>query len=183
MESPNSDSLQGAVEEYGPRTDHRDIAAGYAAAVGAISASVLYIASVWVIDSSLFTLEWNPYFTALEFYWVVYSSLAGLVVTIPAAFLVGVAGERLSPSKTKSSGMLKGAVGTVATYAVAFVLLSALLFVTGAGSTGTGTALFTAVELAGLIVGVGFALTWWLTIPIGCAVGCVYTTRQSATSS
>jgi hypothetical protein len=35
-----------------------------------------------------------------------------------------------------------------------------------------------ALELSGLFVGVGFILTWWLAIPVGCLVGVVYTTRR-----
>jgi len=179
MESPNRDPLQQAFRRYGPRTDRNDIAAGYAAAVGAVLAATLYIASVWLIESSLFTHEWSPYFTALEFNWVVYSSTVGLIVAVPAAFLVGAVGWRVSPSQTISSGVLKGTVGAVATYLVAFVLLTALLFLIEAGSVWAGAALFTAIELAGLIIGVGFVLTWWLTIPIGCIVGSVYATRRS----
>lgn len=182
MQSPNRHPLQTVYGRYGPGTDRNDVAAGYAAAIGAVLAATLYVTSVWLVDSGRIGLDWSPYFAELEFHWVVYSATVGLVVAVPAAFLVGMLGWRLVPTRTAFNGALKGAVGTVATYVVAFVPVTTLVFVGEVQSVAAGVALVNALELAALFVGVGFVLTWWLTIPIGCLVGVVYTaSRPSAT--
>lgn len=177
----NRHALRTAYDRYGPGTDRNDIAAGYAAAIGAILAGVLYVTSVWLINSERFAVDWSPYFAALEFNWVVYSATVGLVFAVPAAFLVGVVGWRVVPTQTAFSGALKGAVGAVATYVVAFLPITVLLFVVGAGGepVAAGAAVVNGVELAGFIIAVGFMLTCWLTIPIGCLVGVAYTVSRS----
>jgi hypothetical protein len=181
MQSPNSDSLQAVYNRYGPTTDRNDIVAGYAAAIGAIFVSALYITSVWLVDSGVLDLNWSPYFATLEFNWVVYSATRGLAVAVPTAFLIGAVGWRIFPSQTAFSGALKGTVGAVATYFVAFVPIAAVVFVleiSSSGSRGVGVAVANALELSGLFVAVGFILTWWLAIPVGCLVGLVYAIRR-----
>ncbi|SDR42222.1 hypothetical protein [Natronobacterium texcoconense] len=178
----NQDALRTTYDQYGPGTDRDDIAAGYAAAIGAVLAAALYIFSVWLVDSGHLGLDWSPYFAALEFHWVVYFSTVGSVIAAPTAFLIGVAGWRAIQTQTAFSGALRGVVGAVATYVAAFVPIAAMFFVTGAGSAAAGSALANALELAGIVVAVGFALTWWLTIPVGCLVGVVYTVNSSTTA-
>ena len=181
MQSPNSNPLRAVYRQYGPTTDRNDIVAGYAAAIAAISVSVLYITSVWLVDSGVFDLGWSPYFAALEFNWVIYSASIGLVFAVPAAFFVGSVGWRISPAQTMFSGALKGAIGAVATYFVAFVPIAAVVFVLEIASSepsGVGIVLANALELSGLFVAVGFILTWWLAIPVGCLVGVVYPARR-----
>lgn len=181
MQSPNSNSLRAVYRQYGPTTDRNDIVAGYAAVIGAILVSALYITSVWLVDTGVFDLNWSPYFAELEFNWVVYSASIGLAFAVPAAFFVGSVGWRVFPTQTTFSGTLKGAIGAVATYFVAFVPIAAVVFVleiTSSEPSGVGIALVNALELSGLFVGVGFILTWWLAIPVGCLVGVVYTTRR-----
>ena len=185
MQTPNSNPLRTVYSRYGPTTDRNDIVAGYAAAIGAIFVSALYITSVWLVDSGVLDLNWSPYFATLEFNWVVYSATRGLVVAVPTAFLVGAIGWRIFPTQTAFSGALKGAIGAVATYIVALVPTVAVVFVldiASSESVGVGVALANALELSGLFVAVGFVLTWWLAIPVGCLVGVVYATRrQTAT--
>ncbi|MFC5280100.1 hypothetical protein ACFPM1_15220 [Halorubrum rubrum] len=181
MQSPNSNSLRTVYSRYGPTTDRNDIVAGYAAGIGAIFVSALYITSVWFVDSTVFDLSWSPYFAALEFNWVVYSGVIGLAFAVPAAFFVGAVGWRITPTQTASGGALKGAVGAVATFLVAFVPIAAVVFVleiTSSESVGAGIALANALELSGIFIAVGFILTWWLAIPVGCLVGVVYTARR-----
>lgn len=180
IQSSNRHALRTAYNRYGPGTDRDDIAAGYAAAISAILAAVLYVTSVWLVDSGRFGLEWSPYFASLEFHWVVYSATVGLIFAVPAAFLVGVVGWRVVPTQTAFSGALRGVFGAVATYVVAFVPIAALLFVVGAGveSVAAGVAVVNGLELASLFIAVGFVLTWWLTIPVGCLVGVAYTVSR-----
>jgi len=121
MQSPNSNPLRTVYNRYGPTTDRSDIAAGYAAVLGAVCVSALYITSVWFVESGIFDLNWSPYFAALEFNWVVYSTTVGLAFAVPAAFLVGAVGWRIVPTQTAFSGALKGTLGAVATYFVTFV--------------------------------------------------------------
>lgn len=182
MQPPNSNSHRSMFNQYGPTTDRSDIAAGYAAVIGAIVVSALYITSVWVIESGIFDPGWSPYFTALEFNWVVYSATVGLVFAVPAAFLVGVFSWRIVSTQTPFGGALKGAVGAVATYIVAFVPIAAVVFVmelASSESVGIGIAVANALGLSGFFVLVGFMLTWWLAIPVGCLVGLVYAARRS----
>lgn len=181
MQSPNSNSLRAVYNRYGPTTDRNDIVVGYTAAIGATFVSALYITSVWLVDSGALDLNWSPYFATLEFNWVVYSATRGLVVAIPTAFLVGAIGWRIAPTRTAFGGALKGAIGAVATYVVAFVPTAAVLFVLAISSSESvwaGIALANALELSGLFVAVGFVFTWWLAIPVGCLLGVVYTARR-----
>ena len=181
MLSPNVNSLRTVCSRYGPTTDRNDIVAGYAAVIGAILVSALYITSVWFVDSGIFDLNWSPYFATLEFNWVVYSAVVGLAFAVPAAFCVGAIGWRITPTQTAFSGGLKGAVGAVATYLVAFIPIAAVVFVlevVSSESVGVGISLANAPELSGIFVTVGFMLTWWLAIPVGCLVGVVYTARR-----
>jgi hypothetical protein len=181
MQSPNSNSLQTVYSQYGPKTDRNDIVAGYTAVLGTILVSALYISSVWFIDAGMFDLSWSPYFATLEFNWVVYSSTIGMAFAVPAAFFVGAIGWRIAPTQTALSGALNGAIGAVATYLVAFVPIVAVVFaleVSGSESAGVGIALANALELSGIFVAVGFILTWWLAIPMGCLMGVIYTARR-----
>lgn len=181
MQSLNSNPLRTVYNRYGPTTDRNDISAGYAAVIGAIFVSALYIMSVWFVDSGVFNLHWSPYFAELEFNWVVYSATVGLAFAVPAAFLVGAVGWRIVPTQTAFNGALKGAIGAVATYFVAFVPIAAVVFVieiASPESVGVGIALANALELSGLFVAVGFILTCWLAIPVGCLVGLVYAARR-----
>lgn len=185
MQSPNSNPLRAVYRQYGPTTDRNDIVAGYAAVIGAIFVSVLYITSVWFVDSGVFDLNWSPYFAALEFNWVVYSAMLGLAFAVPAAFFAGAVGWRIFPTQTTVSGALKGAIGAVATYFVAFVPIAAVVFVLEIASSepaGVGVAMANALELSGLFVAVGFILTWWLAVPVGCLVGVVYTARRQTSA-
>ena len=182
MRSPNPDSLQTVYSRYGPRTDRNDIAAGYTAVLGAILVSALYVTSVWVIDSGVFGIDWSPYFAALEFHWVVYSAIVGLGFAVPSAFFVGTIGWRITPAQTTFRGALNGAIGAVVTYLVAVVPVAATVFVLEVNSGAAGFAFWNALELSALTVGVGFALTWWLAIPIGCLAGVVHVVRQPTAS-
>lgn len=185
MQSPNPDTLQTVYNRYGPKTNRNDIVAGYTATIGAILVSALYITSVWVVNAEIFGLNWSPYFATLEFNWVVYSSTTGMIFAVPAAFFVGTIGWRIAPTQTPLSGALKGAIGAVATYLVAFVPIVSVVSVLEAGrseSVGAGIALANAVELSGIFVAVGFILTWWLAIPVGSLIGVAYTARRPHTT-
>jgi len=181
MQSPSANSLRTVFNRYGPTTDRNDISAGYAAVIGSIFVSALYIMSVWFVESGIFDLSWSPYFAALEFNWVVYSATVGLAFAMPAAFLVGAVGWQIVPTHTAFSGALKGAVGAVVTYFVAFAPITSVVFVmeiASSESVGFGLAVANAVELSGLFVAIGFMLTWWLAIPVGCLVGLIYAARH-----
>lgn len=181
MQSPNTGPLQTVCSRYGPRTDRTDIAAGYTAALGAILVSALYITSVWVIDSEVLDIGWSPYFTALEFHWAVYSAMVGLVFAVPTAFFVGATGWHLAPTQTTFRGAVNGAIGAVVTYLLAVIPIATTVFVFEVTSKATGRAFTNALELSALTTGVGFILTWWLAIPIGCIAGVVHVARQSTT--
>lgn len=172
MQSPRSTSIQSLLRRYGPGTERSDVAAGYTAAVGAVFVAALYVASVWAIKNGVVDLGWSPYFAELEFHWAVYAGTAGLAVAAPTAFLVGVAGWRLLSPQTMLRGAAVGALGAVATYAAAAVPLAAV-FVAVSGAPAN------AVELAGFTVLVGFALTWWAAVPVGCLAGAVQSARSA----
>lgn len=174
MQSPDLHTLQTAYRRYGPGTDRDDLAAGYAAATGAVLVAALYAASVWAIDAGVVDLGWTPYFATIEYHWAVYAATTGLVFAVPAAFLVGVAGWRIAPARSAFRGAVVGAVGAVAAYLVAFVPLAAGAAVANAGSGGVANAF----ELAAFVVGVALVLTWWLAIPLGGLVGVVYAARR-----
>lgn len=180
MQSPNPGSLRTVCSRYGPGSDRSDIAAGYTAALAAVLVSALYVTSVWVVESGVLDVDWSPYFAALEFHWVVYAATVGLAFAVPAAFFVGTVGWRITPARTTFRGALHGAIGAVATYLVAVMPVAATVIafkiVAGAGDF----ALWNALELSAFAVGAGFALTWWLALPIGCLAGVAQVARRPA---
>lgn len=189
MGSSHSRTLRIAYDQYGPGTDRRDIRAGYAAALAAVVATVLYVASVAAVRSDSIGIDRTVYFAELELHWAVYGATRGLLVVVPAAFLVGCVGWRMLSSRTTLAGAVLGGLGTIATYVVAFVLL-ALATPVAAAADGASTVivlwdgleivLWDALEVAFLSVVVGFLLTWWVTVPIGCLTGAVYANRAAA---
>ncbi|WP_049923729.1 hypothetical protein [Halopiger djelfimassiliensis] len=168
-------ALRTTYERYGPGTDRRDIGAGYAAVIAAVVATTLYVATVVLIDSGHLPVDRSVYFMALERRWVLYFATRGQLFVVPAAFLVGTVGWRLLPARTSGAGFVVGGLGTISTYLVGFVLLAVTMVATKDLSTSIGAT----VELSGLAVLVGFALTWWATIPVGCLTGLVYVTLRS----
>jgi hypothetical protein len=170
MQSPDLQTLRTAYRRYGPGTDRDDLAAGYAAATGAVLVAALYAASVWAIDAEVVDLGWTPYFATIEYNWAVYAATTGLLFAVPAAFLVGVAGWRIAPARSAFRGAVVGAVGAVAAYLVAFVPLAA-----GAVAAGGVANPF---ELAAVAVAAALVLTWWLAVPVGGLVGVVYAARR-----
>ncbi|MEY7851834.1 hypothetical protein AB7C87_21830 [Natrarchaeobius sp. A-rgal3] len=185
MQSSHSRVLRTAYDRYGPGTNRRDVGAGYAAVLAAVVATALYVASVAAIRSDAIGLDRTVYFAELEFHWVVHSVAVGLVFVVPAAFLVGFAGWNVLPSRTTLTGAALGAFGTIATYVVVFVLLALAVafyapFAASAEGASTGIVLWDALEVAFLSVVVGFVLTWWATVPIGCLTGLVYANRTGA---
>lgn len=178
MQSLTPQSLRTVFDRYGPRTNRRDVGAGYVAAVAAVVAALSYVAAVWAVDAGV--VDGSPYFAALELHWAVYFATRGLPFAIPAAFVVGVVGWRLLPVRGTLSGVLTGGIGAVATYLVGFALLVPYFTLAGIAA-GEGTAPFALVdgiEVAGLFVSVGFVLTWWLTVPTGCLAGAIYAERR-----
>lgn len=167
MQVPNSGTLSTAYERYGPRSDHPDTGAGYAAGIGAVAVAALYVAAVWLIDAGHLGIDYSPFFAELEFHWAAYLSTVGLVFAVPSAFLVGVAGWRIVSPETPLSAVVTGGVGAVVTYLVAIIPIAAVNFLVGE-----------AVDLAVVAAYAAFLLTGWLAVPIGCLVGLAYVARD-----
>lgn len=169
MSPVNTVALGKACKRYGPgrlpEADRPDIGAGYAAASAAVFATGLYgiVLSVYAVRGA--SGDWTASF--------LFPTLA-LPVVVPSAFFLGVLGWRLSPPSSSTTGMITGGVGAVVTYLVSLVLVGGVLTV-GAVSSLSGATLVEAVEVSIGLVGLAFLLTWWITIPVGCLSGLVYT--------
>ncbi|MFC6753537.1 hypothetical protein [Halorubrum tibetense] len=173
MSSPNgSPSRNGALEtiykRYGPgrftAAGSPALGAGYAAVIAALAAALLYagttVAADWIGVGS------EP---------AVMAAFALLVLpfVLPAAFLVGVVGWRLLPSRRPVAGAVAGIFGTIATY---------LLTLFGFGSVVVGAAVLSlsgatplsAAAFSWGVIFIAFTLTWWITVPLGCLVGWRY---------
>jgi hypothetical protein len=174
MLSITSSSLRKRCKRYGPgrfpHADRPDVGAGYAAASAAVFATVLYgiVLSAYAVGGT--SGDWIASF--------LFPALA-LPVVVPSAFFLGVVGWRLSPPTSSLTGIVTGGVGAVATYLVSLVLVGGVLVVGAVFSLSGGTPMEAAEVSVGL-VSLAFLLTWWITIPVGCLSGLVYTNVQNA---
>ena len=174
MQSPPMRTVRVACKRYGPgrlpHADRHDIGAGYAAATAALVATVLYATSTSV-GAVLFT-DGN---------WIanMVFPLLAIPFVVPAAFLVGVAGWRLLPSYSTTTGIIAGVLGVIATYLVTLILVGTLLTATAALSLSGAEPDAAALFSVGLL-SVAFYLTWWITVPVGCLSGLVYVNAVDA---
>ncbi|AFZ73598.1 hypothetical protein [Natronobacterium gregoryi] len=149
-----------------PGADRSDIGAGYAGAIAAFVATVLYVGLIGIGDSLGFGVDWtvNTLFAALA-----------LPFVVPAAFIVGVVGWRMFSLDSSASSVVAGAVGTVATYVVTLGLVGTLLTVTAILSLSGADPVSAAAFSWGLVY-FAFVFTWWVTVPVGCLTGLIYVT-------
>lgn len=163
-------ALHGACTRYGPGrlpgADRPDIGAGYAAASAALAATAL-VAAV-IVAPDVFAQGASAAGGVLFFGFA-------LPFVLPAAFAVGVLGWRLLPSHRPIAGVALGALGTLATYVLASLLLGVAITVGAAlsltGADPASAALFTVGVLAIAVVATG-----WLTVPLGGLAGFLYVT-------
>lgn len=169
MESSHLQRLHAVCKRAGPGrlpgADSADLGAGYAAATAAIAATALYgvVLIVYAGATEPSALVGTMLFVT-----------AAMPVVVPAAFVVGIVGWRLMPTTSDAVGALTGIFGVVATYAIATALTVALVTL-AAGLSITGATLADAVRFGIGLGAVAVVLTWWLTLPIGCVAGYVYT--------
>jgi len=164
------DRLGAVCKKFGPgrlpHADRRDIGAGYAGAATALGVVVLFAVLSLALDavSTLLDGEGAVYATA---------ALLSLLIVVPVAFLIGVVVARLVPMTVPFSGAILGILGTIGTYLVSFVVLFIYGLVAGVAS-GTGAVVTNAFYVMATYGSVGFVLTCWLTLPVGCVNGFVY---------
>ncbi|THE65891.1 hypothetical protein D8Y22_05030 [Salinadaptatus halalkaliphilus] len=164
-------SLHRFCKRYGPgrlpKADDDSIGAGYAAATAAVVATVAFGLVMVGADFVVAGAFDGTVLAALGL------SMAPIVG--PLAFVVGVVIWRHLPSETPYYGFTAGFLGTVVTYVGAF-LVGCILLVSLAALSVTGTDPVAAGAFAVGVADVGFRLTAWLTVPIGCASGYLYET-------
>ncbi|MFC3959481.1 hypothetical protein [Halovivax cerinus] len=158
-------TIHAACRRFGPGrlpgADKPSLGGGYAAASAAVVAASLYAAAASSTGVGL--LGANE--AAVEF------AAFALPFVVPAAFLVGVAGWRLTSPTSPAAGLLAGLVGTVATYIVAAAIFGAVAVALWARSW---DGLLEGATFASLLAYVGFLETWWATLPVGGLSGVVY---------
>jgi hypothetical protein len=154
-----------------PGADNRSIGAGYAFATAALLASVAFVVPYAVIrlleggpSALLRSIEGGlPYF-----------GLFAIPFVVPAAFVAGALTWRLLPETVPYYGPVSGLVATVLTYVGATALVAAVILVNSFLSPTTVFEPGTAFIVAGLFGGVGFAYTFWITLPAGALSGYVH---------
>ncbi|AUX09297.1 hypothetical protein AArcSl_1668 [Halalkaliarchaeum desulfuricum] len=107
---------------------------------------------------------------------VVWFAFAGLAVpvVVPTAFVVGVVVWRLLPSEHPFFGPVAGLLGTLGTYVASLLVVALILTVSAAlGLSGAEPASAAAFSFG--VVYLAFAVSWWVTFPVGAVSGSVYT--------
>lgn len=157
-----------------PRGSDRSIGAGYAMALAATAATMLYflVQAVGVLALPVSIGGGSPGpFLGVAAVALVSGALSVAGVVAPVAFVAGVVAWRVIPATVPYSGALGGAVATILVYlcvgvgGLCVAIVAAVL---------TGDAVGTTVVTAVLVVGFVFVFTCWLTLPVGLLVGVLY---------
>lgn len=157
-----------------PRGDDRSIGAGYAMAMAAAGAAVLYflVQAVLILLLSLSIGNATP---GLFLGFAAVAFLSGAVtvagVVAPVAFVAGITAWRLTPPSVPFTGAVSGLLATMLVYvgpAVIGVCGAAILAVV------TGGAIARAVVGVAAFAGFAFVGTCWITLPLGILAGTLY---------
>ena len=162
-----------------PRGDERNIGAGYAMAMAAAGAAVLYFV-VQAIGILLILVSIGDASSVL----FLGSGAVGLLtgagtvagVVAPLAFVAGIVAWRLIPHSVPFGGAVRGFFATMLVYlgpAVIGVCGAAILAVL------TGGGLAEAVVSIVGVVGFAFVFTCWITLPLGILAGTFYERSRS----
>jgi hypothetical protein len=154
-----------------PGADGRAVGAGYAFAMAALLASVVFILLYAVTALLLggpsalwFSVEGGlPYF-----------GLLAVPFVVPAAFVAGALTWRLLPETVPYYGPVSGLVATVLTYVWAAALVTTVVLVDSFLSPTTVFEPVTALFVGVLFGGFGFLYTFWITLPVGAVIGYVH---------
>lgn len=149
-----------------PYADHPDVGAGFAGASAAVAATLAFAGGAVAVDR--FGLVGGLDGSVLAMI-----GLTALPLVVPAAFVAGVFSWRSLPDGLPIYGVTAGFLGTLFTYLGATALLAVVLVLAAWGSW--SEAMPTDAFLFAIGVGyVGFLLTAWITVPIGCLSGAIY---------
>ena len=162
-----------------PRGDDRNIGAGYAMAMAAAGAAVLYFV-VQTIGILLLSVSIGGASSGVFFGFAAVGLLtgAGTVVGVvaPLAFVAGIVAWRSVPPSLPFVGAVRGLVATILVYvgpAVVGVCGAAILAVL------TGGGVVEAVVSIVGVVGFAFVFTCWITLPLGILAGTLYERSRS----
>lgn len=157
-----------------PRGGNREIGAGYAMATAAAGAAVLYfvVQAVAVLLLSLSVGGGSAGSFALVAVFAFVSGAGSVAAVVaPMGFVAGVVAWRLVPASTRFAGAVGGLLATVLVYLVPGVLA---VGGTVAVAVLTGEAVFETVFGVASVLGVAFAVTCLLTLPVGALTGALY---------
>ncbi|ARS88976.1 hypothetical protein [Natrarchaeobaculum aegyptiacum] len=164
------DRLRTACKRAGPGrlpyADRPDVGAGFAGASAAIAATLAFAFGVVAVDELGLV-------GGLDGTVLATTGLAALPLVAPAAFAAGVLTWRALPDGLPIYGVAAGFLGTVFTYLGATALLALVLVLAAWGSW--SEVMLTDAFLFAVGIGyIGFLLTAWVTVPIGCLSGAIY---------
>lgn len=164
-----------------PRGGDRDIGAGYAMAMAAAGSAFVYwlLAAVSILFIVV-ALAANGSSSPASMVPFLVGGTVGLIqgAVISAAFFAviafgtGVVAWRLVPASRRYSGAIGGLLATLLAYLVLAVLLVG-------GAVVTGGAVAESVGGIVAVVGFGFVLTSWITLPLGVLSGTLYERSRS----
>lgn len=158
-------------KRYGPGRlpgAHRPaVGTGYALATAALTAALAFLA-VTGVPRLLFG---GPVAVTGG---LVYFGLLAIPLVVPAAFVGGVAAERLLPTTTPYRGPVVGLVATLLTYVVATALIPLLMVASTIPEPNTFITVGNAVGVSLLFGAFGFVYTFWVTLPVGAVSGWVH---------
>jgi len=163
-----------------PRGDDRNIGAGYAMAMAAAGAAVLYfVVQAFGILLLLVSIGDASSVLFLGFGAVGLLTGAGTVagVVAPLAFVAGIVAWRSVPPSVPFVGAVRGLVATMLVYvgpAVVGICGAAILAVFIGGGVAAAV-----VSIVG-VVGFAFVFTCWITLPLGILAGTLYERSRSS---
>jgi hypothetical protein len=161
-----------------PRGDDRDIGAGYAMAIAAVGAAVLYFVVQTIGILLILASIGDVSGLFLGFGAIGLLTGAGTVagVVAPLAFVAGLVAWRSIPPSVLFVGAVRGLFATILVYvgpAVVGVCGAAILAVLTGGGVAEAV-----VSIVG-VVGVAFAFTCWIAFPLGILAGTLYERSRS----
>lgn len=163
-----------------PRGDVRDIGGGYAMAMAAASAAVLYFV-VQTIGILLILVRIGDASSVLFLGFGAVGLFTGAItvagVVAPLAFVAGIVAWRSIPPSVPFIGAVRGLFATILVYvspAVVGVCGAAVLAVLTGGGIAEAV-----VSIVG-VVGFVFVFTCWITLPLGTVAGTLYERSRSS---
>jgi hypothetical protein len=157
-----------------PRGSDRSVGAGYAMALAATAATVLYfvVQALGTVTRPVSIGPGSPGpVLGVDAAAVVLGTAGAAGVVGPVAFVAGVVSWRVVPERVPYSGGLSGVLATILVYlgvCVGAVVGSALF------AALTGETVASAVVSPVLVVAFVFVFTCWLTLPVGLLTGMLY---------